>query len=356
MKINFKKILDMLEPVPASEKIFFANRLRVMIKAGISITEAITTLATETHHKKFKKILTEIEQSVEKGEQLVIALDKYPGVFSNFFRSMIRIGEVSGTLEKNLQELSNQMHKDRNLLLKIRGALTYPVIILIATIIIVVGMFIYVIPSLISVFESFNANLPLATRVLIAVSKLLTNYGLIVAILALAVIIILAWFFRTKGKPFWHNLLLHLLIIGPIVKKVNLARFSRTLSALLATDIPVVQGLEVTSEVLGNVHYRYSITRAAEEIKKGVPISEVLKQKPKLFPPMITTMIAVGEKSGTTDDMLKEVAEFYEADVDQITKNLSQVIEPLLILFLGAVVGGIALAIISPIYSLSQQI
>jgi type IV pilus assembly protein PilC len=355
MKLDFGKILDSLQPIPTTEKIFFADRLRVMIKAGISLSQALQTLAEESRNQRFKKILNEVRGAVEKGEQFSAGLEKYPKIFGSFFRNMIKVGEVAGTMEKNLEELSVQMKKDHALLSKIRGAMTYPIIVLTATIFILIGLFTYVMPNMISIFETFGTTLPLPTRILITVTKVVKNYGLVVAAALAVIVSILVWFFHTKGKNFWHSVLMRFPIIGSIMKKVNLARFARTLSALMATDIPVVQSLEVTADVLGNVHYKIVALKAGEEIKKGVPISEVLKQHAKLFPPLITTMIAVGEKSGTTDNMLREVAEFYEEDVDQITTNLSTTIEPLLMLFLGVVVGGIALSVISPIYSLTEQ-
>lgn len=355
MTLGLNKILEFLQPVSATEKMFFADRLRVMVKAGISIPVALETLANESKNKQFGRILNEVRKALESGEQFSGALEKYPRVFSGFFRNMIRVGEVSGTLEANLAELSNQMHKDNELTSKIRGAMTYPIVVLGAAVLIIVGIFTFVIPNIVSVFETLEAKLPLSTQLVITISKSLTSYGPLVAILFLAVIAVLVWFFKNKGQKIWHGLILNFLIIGPIAKKVNLARFARTLGALLSTDIPIIQGLEVTADVLGNVYYRQVALEAAGEIKKGVAASEILKKHPKLFPPLITTMIAVGEKSGATDQMLREVAEFFENDVDQITKNLSTIIEPLLILVLGLVIGGIAIAVISPIYTLTQQ-
>jgi len=276
-------------------------------------------------------------------------------IFSGFFINMIRVGEIAGALEQNLKELSLQMHKDHALVSKIRGAMTYPIVVLLAAVFIITGIFTYVIPTLVAVFETLGGKLPLPTRVVIAISKIITGYGPLTVLGLVLIAGFLVWFVRTKGQRLWHAVLLNFLIIGPVAKKVNLARFSRTLGALLSTDIPVIKGLEVTADVLGNVHYKTIVRQVSEEIKKGVAISEVLKKYPKLFPPLITTMIAVGEKSGTTDDMLREVAEFYEDDVDQITKNLATIIEPLLILFLGLIIGGIAISIITPIYSLTQQ-
>ena len=200
-------------------------------------------------------------------------------------------------------------------------------------------------------------QLPLATRILIAISKALTNYGALVALAFLILVVALFIFSRTKkGKLFNHFLFLRLWILGPIVHKINLARFSRTLSSLLKTDIPVIKSFEITSTILNNVYYKNACQNTAEELAKGVAINMILKKTPDLFPPLVTQMVLVGEKSGTTDELLAELAGFYEDEVSDITKNLSSIIEPILIVFLGGVVALIAFAVISPIYTLTQNI
>lgn len=270
---------------------------------------------------------------------------------------MVKVGEVSGNLEQNLEQLSLQMKKDHDLMSKIRGAMIYPAVILAATVGIVILMFVYVIPSVMSIFEDMKIQLPLATRILIAISKTLTDYGALVALGALLAAVALFILARTeKGKKINHFLLLRLWILGPIVHKVNLARFSRTLSSLLKTDIPVTQSFEITATILGNIYYRRACENVAEELAKGAAINSILRKTPNLFPPLVTQMILVGEKSGTLDELLGELAVFYEDEVSDITKNLSSIIEPILIVFLGGVVALIALAIISPIYTLTQNI
>ena len=351
------KILSSISTVPSSEKVFFAENFRVMVKAGLSVSEALETLALQTKNKKFAMILTEIKEGVEEGNGLAAILAKHPKVFPEYFVNMIRVGEVSGTLEKNLEELSNQMKKDHDLTSKIRGAMIYPMVIVLATAGIGILMFVYVIPNVLSIFEELNLKLPLATRILIAASKFMTNYGILLLIFTIAAIAGIIIFARTaKGKKIFHFLLLRAWILGPIAKKVNLARFARTISSLLKTDIPVVESFKIASTVLGNVYYKNACINASEKLAKGVNINEVLMEYPSLFPPLITQMVSVGEKSGTLDELLAELATFYEEEVSDITKNLSSIIEPILIVFLGGVVGLIAFAVISPIYTLSEGI
>lgn len=343
--------------VPLTEKLFFIEHLKVLVKAGLSISDSLKTLAEQTENKRFKQILSEIKNGIEKGDTLAKNIAKFPRVFPKIFVSMTEAGEISGTLEENLNQLAIQMKKEHTLRVRIRSALTYPVVVLIATAGIVTVLLTYVVPRIVSVFSEMEAELPLPTRILIAVDDFILEHYIItlsgIFIFVVGFILII----RTPaGKSVLHKIFLNLPILAPIVRKVNLARFSRTLSSLLKTDIPVVQSFETTADVLANVHYKKIVLDAAEKLKKGSLISESLEGHKKLFPPIVTQMISTGEKSGNLDDLLGELAVFYEEQVDETVKSLSSIIEPLLILFLGIVVGGIALAIIAPMYSLSEQL
>jgi len=352
----WKKITS-IGTVPLSEKMFFAENFRVMVKAGLSISEAIETLAMQTKNKKFKEVLLKIEDGVVKGNPLASMLQKFPKIFPAYFINMIAVGEKSGRLEENLEQLAIQMKKDHDIRSKVRGAMIYPSVIIAATTGITVLMFVYVIPNVLSIFEELTLELPLSTRILIAVSKFFTNNGIFAAIgIAILIAGLVAIAKTKKGKHFFHNIILHLWIIGPIAKKVNLARFSRTLSSLLKTDIPVIESFKITATVLSNSYYKEACIEASEKLAKGEQINQALKLYPFLFPPLVSQMVSVGEKSGTTEVLLGELAEFYESQVTEVTKNLSSIIEPILIVFLGGVVGLIAFAVISPIYSLSGSI
>lgn len=346
-----------LTGVKLTQKIFFTENLRVMIKAGLSLTEALRTLALQTESKAFRAIIETLKAEVEKGRSLSQALGAFPNVFPPIFVNMVSAGEISGTLEKTLEQLTTQMRKDYELISKIKSAMTYPAVIVAATVVIVTGMIVFVIPQILSIFEEIGAEeLPLPTRMLIAVTDFVTNYWYLAILGAVGLVSGFLWFIRTEvGKALWHKILLNLWIIGPIVKKVNLARFTRTLSSLMRTDIPIVQALQISGEIVRNVYYRDACAAMAEAVKKGEAVSQILDRYPKLFPPLIVQMTAVGERAGTVDSMLEEIAEFYEKQVDQIMESLSSIIEPILILFLGVAVGGIALAIITPIYSLTTK-
>ena len=357
-KITFvQKLNTFFLRISLPEKIFFTENLRVMIKAGLSLTEALRTLSMQTDSKGFKAVIIEVQLDVEHGLTLAQSLAKHPKIFEAIFINMISAGEVSGTLEKTLEQLTQQMKKDFELMSKVKGALMYPAVILSATTLIGIGMMIFVIPQILSIFDEIGRDsLPLPTKILIAVSDFVQHDTLLLIIILAACISGFMWGISTKpGRYIWHKFLVSAPVVGPIVKKVNLARFTRTLSSLLRTDIPIVQALQITSDILRNVYYHDVMLSAAEALKKGEQISTVLGKSPKLFPPLVVQMIAVGERAGTVDAMLEEIADFYEAQVSQTMGNMASIIEPLLILFLGGAVGGIALAVITPIYALTTK-
>ncbi|MEK7546240.1 MAG: type II secretion system F family protein [Patescibacteria group bacterium] len=339
------------------QKIFFAENLRVMVKAGLSLTEALRTLALQTEQKGFKAVIMELNADVEKGTSLSLALAKHERLFEPIFVNMIAAGEVSGTLEKTLEQLTMQMRKDYDLISKVKGAMTYPIVVLSATVLIGIGMMIFVVPQILSIFEEIGTDeLPLPTKILIFFSDSLKAYWPFLIVGAGGLVASFLWVIKTPiGKSVWHKILLKSPVVGPIIMKINLARFARTLSSLLRTDVPIVQGLNITSDIVRNVYYHDACLAMAEAVKKGEPISQVLERNAKIFPPLVIQMTAVGERAGTVDEMLQEIAEFYEKQVDQIMGSLSSIIEPILILVLGGAVGGIALAIITPIYSLTTK-
>ncbi len=343
--------------VKTLEKVFFAQNLQVMVKAGLSVSIALKTLAEQTTNKAFKNLLLDIHQNVDRGNPLSDALAAYPKVFPELFVNMVRAGEKSGKLEDVLLHLANQMRKQHQLVSKVRGALTYPIIVVMAMIGIAVAMIVFVIPKITAIFQEVNATLPLPTRMLIGLSDFVINNGLWVTLGTIAAIVLFIRVIHTRSGRFaWHGLLLRLPIISPILHKINLAKFARTFSSLLKTDIPIVQAFQITATTLGNTHYRRAIETAAERVKKGVQVHTIIGEYSHLFPPLVVQMVAVGEETGTIDTILEELALFYEDDVDRTMANLSTILEPILILILGAGVGGLAVSIILPIYSLTQAV
>jgi len=353
-KIN-NKFID-LSGVPASEKIFFTQNLMVMIKAGISLSQALTTLWQQTTNKKMQKILADVQDKVEKGKTLAESLQPYIKIFGELYINMMKAGETAGQLEQVLKQLTLQMKKDHHLVSKVRGALVYPVIVIAAMIIIMIIMFVFVIPQITAIFKEVEAELPLPTKILIGVSDFVLNNGILVSLSAIVLIGGFIRFIRSKkGKIIWHKFILKLPIISPILKKVSLARFSRTTSSLLKTDIPITENFLITAKVLGNTSYQILLNSAAEDLKRGVNIHTTLQSRTDLFPPIVIQMISVGEETGSLDNILEQLAIFYEEEVDQTMNNLTATLEPILMLLLGLGVGSIAVAVIMPMYSLTQQ-
>jgi type IV pilus assembly protein PilC len=343
--------------VPLKERLFFVQHLGVMLKAGISLSIALKTLAKQTTNKFFQTLLNDIADKVEKGESFADALRPYDKVFGELFVSMIEAGELSGKLESVLGELFLQMKKEHKLISKVKGALTYPAVIIMAMLGIGTFMMVVVVPQITAMFTELDTELPLATKILIGVSSTIANNGLISLLILIATVIAFIQTIKTeKGKYFFQTILLNTPIIGPIVKKINLARFSRNISSLLKTDIMIIKTFQITASVLGNLHYRRALLEMSQKIKKGGKLSEVINSYPKLFTPVVAQMVAIGEETGELDNILVELAEFYEEEVDQIMENLPSIIEPLLILFLGLGVGGVAVAIIMPMYAITTAI
>jgi type IV pilus assembly protein PilC len=351
---RFASLFQRVSPV---QKIFFTQNLSIMVKTGFPLSQALKTLALQSGNKTLRNIISALSSDVESGITLSRALAKYPHVFSELFINMIAAGEQSGKLDETLQRLTLQMRKDHALLSKVRGALTYPVIVVIAMFGIGIGMTVFIIPKLLDLFEQENATLPVATKVLIAISNFLITQGVFAAVGFLGIIVVLARIFKTeRGRYSLHKVILKLPVAGPIVRKINLARFMRTLASLLQTDIPIIQSLQIIAKTLGNALFREAMLTAADDLKRGTAIVKSLERFPKLFPPMITQMLSVGEQSGTLDEVSGEIAVFYEEEIDQTMSTLSTVIEPILMLVLGVGVALMAIAIIMPIYSLTQQI
>lgn len=343
--------------VPLKERLFFVQHLGVMLKSGISLSIALKTLAKQTKNKYFIKILNDISEKVEKGTSFSDSLRQYEKIFTQMFISMIEAGEASGKLEDVLAQLYIQMKKEHTLISKVKGALTYPAVIIVAMFGIGTFMIIVVVPKITEMFEDLNTELPLPTKILIAVSDAIVNNGLLVGIGFVLFVFGFIKIIKTeKGRYYFQKILLISPIIGPIIKKINLARFSRNISSLLKTDIMIIESFQITAKVLGNVHYRKLLNEMAQKIKKGGKLSEVIEINPSLFPPIVTQMVAIGEETGELDNILEELAEFYEEEVNQIMENLPSIIEPILILVLGLGVGGVAVSIIMPMYSITTAI
>jgi type IV pilus assembly protein PilC len=356
-KAASKDLFKNIAFVSLAEKINFIQNLSVMLKAGISISRCLQILVKQTKNKKFQAILTDVYNQVEEGKSLSEALEKHSSIFPSIIISMIKVGELSGNLDKSLEYLSIQLQREADLKSKTRGAMMYPSVIISAMLLIGILMSIFVLPSLTSVFKQFGGNLPISTRIVIAFADFMSGHAVLVIVGIVGIIVGAVAFLRTyAGQRMFNVFTLHFFIINTIVKKINLARFARILSSLLKSGIPIVQALDVASSSLGNILYRELVSQAAQDVKLGKPIAAALGKNDALFPVLVTQMIEVGEESGTIQEILEQLAMHYEEEVDTTLKNLSSIIEPLLLLIIGGVVGLLALALISPIYSISESI
>ncbi len=348
-----------LTRIPFMQKIFFIEHLKTMIHAGLSLVESLDVLSREIENKKLRKIIMEIKMGVEKGKQLSDVLAEHPDAFPSIYVKMIAAGEIAGKLEESLEQVVVQMQKSQELSSTIRGAMIYPAVIIVAMGGIGIMMVTVVLPKLMTLFEEFNAELPLSTRILIAITNFMSNPINFMIILFITTALIVAFIISLKKLPnfkkFVHAANLRMPIIGAVIKKVNLARFSLTLSSLLKSTIPIVDATQITADTCGNVLYQEALREAAEKIKTGAPLSEILGQHHKLFPPMVTEMVMVGERSGEIDQLLIELANFYGTEVDKTMKNFATIIEPVIILALGLAVAGMAVAVIMPMYTLVQS-
>lgn len=343
--------------VAMSDKIMFAKNLGVMISAGLPVTRALEILSRQTKNQSFKKALFSLANDVKKGDSLSDAMKKFPKIFSRLFVAMVKTGEESGNLSESLKLSGQQMENDHILMKRVKGAMMYPAIILAAMVMIGVFMFIYVVPTLVSTFKEMKMDLPFSTQAIIFVSDAMTSNLILFAGVFAVAIMAFVWFFHSEaGKRMVSNVFLRTPMISPVVKKINSARTSRTLASLISSGVNVVEALNITKEVLQNFRYKAVLEKAAEDVQKGTPISVSFKNASNLYPVMLGEMIAVGEETGKISEMMEKIASFYEQEVAEATKSMSTIIEPILMIFIGAAVGFFAISMIKPMYSMMNGI
>ncbi len=346
-----------LGSVKMRDKIVFASNLSAMVSAGLSLSRALSVMARQTANKKFKAVIEGLEELLAKGDSLASALGVYPDIFPPVFTAMVSAGEESGKLPQSLQVVADQLMKSYDLRRKVRGAMIYPAIIIVVIIAIGILMMIFLVPNLTAIFKELNAELPLSTRIVIGVSDFLSQHTFIFLGGLLAFIIGVIYFFKSsRGKLTLDYLTTHLPLIKPIVFKVNSAVTMRTLSSLISSGVGMVEALSITGRVIQNHYYNDILAEGGAAVAKGKPLSAVFKLHEKLYPVLVGEMVEVGEETGKLSELLLKGALFYEEEVSQATKNLSTVIEPVLMVFIGIAVGFFAISMIGPIYSLSEAL
>jgi type IV pilus assembly protein PilC len=342
-----------LKGISLSDKMIFSRNLGVMISAGLPLTRALEILSRQTKNQKFKKILLALMGSIQKGTSLSEAMKNYPKVFSSLFIAMVKVGEGSGQLSESLKLIAEQLERDYNLTKKIKGAMIYPAIIIIAMIVVGILMLIYVVPTLVSTFKELNVELPMSTQIIIFISDFFVSHTILAIISFLVLLLIILWFMRTeKGKRIFGNVLLRMPLFSPVVKKINSARTSRTLASLIAAGVNIIEALSITKDVLQNYRYKQVLEDAKVDVQKGAPISESFKKASNLYPILVGEMVAVGEETGKLSEMLNRLAVFYEEEVAEATKDMTTVIEPVLMIIIGVIVGFFAISMIKPMYSM----
>ncbi|MFO8192707.1 MAG: type II secretion system F family protein [Bacillota bacterium] len=333
----------------------FSRQLAAMLNAGIPLTRALHTLSRQVENKTLSGALTEISRNVEGGSSLSESLKAYPHIFSELYVNMVNAGESGGSLELSLNRLSNQLQKSKELQDNIKSAMFYPVVVLGFAVIILFGMLFFLVPIFMGFFPE-GAELPVPTMMIIALSNLARNYWFIVfPLLILLFFLASAYVKSKKGKERIDRLTYNMPLFGPLIQKTAVANFARTFSTMLSTGIPVVQALDASGKASGNTLVIEAASIAGEKIQEGSSVAEPLEES-GVFPPMVTHMISVGEETGEIPEMMDKVAEFFEEEVATITKGLTSLIEPLMLVVIGVLVGGMLIALYLPIFTVITQI
>jgi type IV pilus assembly protein PilC len=351
------KFMDRFQSVPLKEKMVFARNLSIMVASGLTVSRALNNLAVQTENKVFKKILLDIYEEVQSGKSLSESLAKYVNIFGELFVNMVRVGETAGNLDEVLKIVAVQLEKEHDLTSKVRGAMIYPGVILTVMLIIGYIMLTFVLPKLLGVFKDMGTQLPPMTQFIVNLSDILAKNGPLSALFIVMFIFFMQWFLRQdSGKKALSWASIKFPLFSSLVKQMNCARFARIYSSLLRSGVGSVEALKIISRTLTNYYYQKVLLDSVEDIQKGVSLSKVLSDHPDIFPVLVSQIVQVGEETGKTEVVLLQLAEFYEYEVDQITKNLSAVIEPVLMVFIGGAVGFFAVAMLQPMYSMMDSV
>jgi general secretion pathway protein F len=352
-EIDLKKYF---ERVTVADVALVTRQLATLLRSGITLIDALTAIVEQLDNEKFKRIFGAIKTGVNEGSSLADAMAEHPATFDELYISMVRAGEASGALDKVLVRLADFTEAQAKLKSKIMGALLYPLIMLGVGSVIMVVLFVVVIPRITKIFQQVKADLPPQTRLLIFVADVIRNYWwLLVPLVAGSIFYFFRWKKSKKGRPKWDRFTLRVPVLGPVVRLVAIARFSRTLATLLRSGVPVLTALDITKDVLNNLRLAEVVTEAREAIREGESISTPLR-KSKEFPPIVVHMVATGEKSGQLEEMLEHVADNYDFQVDQKVERLTTLIEPIMIVGMGGAVAFIVFSILMPILQLSQHV
>ncbi len=351
-KLTLKQKLDRLGArVPLVEKMIFTRHLSLMIRTGFSLPQALSALKEQTKSAYFKDVIEQLGHDIAKGQLFSEALAKFPKVFSHLFTNMIKVGEASGNLEEVLNLLAEQLRKEHELKSRVKGAFMYPAVIFVAMTGVGIFMIVFIIPKLTVTLKSLNVPLPFSTQLIITVSDFLASHVILFfASLAIFIFGLVSWARSVRGHRVICWLLLNLPIVKDITGQINTARIARTFGSLLASGVSLVESLDITAATLENPYYQTALKNVAARIPKGEKLEKNFALYPKLFPPLITQMIGVGEETGSLTEILRNLAEFYEQEVDNATKNLGSILEPVLLIIIGSAVGFFVVSMLMPMF------
>ena len=354
----FKKLNSInIGGVKEMDKILFARNLSAMLEAGLPLSRALSVIEKQAKKGKFKEVIQDISAEVAIGTSFSDTLAKHEKVFPSLFVAMVSAGEESGSLTQALAQVADQSENSYKLKKKVKGAMMYPGVIISAMILIGILMMIYVVPTLTQVFKDMAVDLPGSTKIVIFISDNLKAYALWVFLaMGIAIVGFLSWIKTPRGGLIFMWVVMRLPVIGFIVREVNVARIATTFGSLLGTGVEITRSLEITEAVVQNPYYKAVMVEAREQVQKGSPISGVLAKYEFLFPPLMTEMAAVGEETGKVSELFIRVGGFFAEDVEQKTKNISTIIEPVLMIIIGVAVGFFAISMLTPMYSLTSSI
>jgi type IV pilus assembly protein PilC len=352
----FEDVAFLQPAVKEQDVIVFARQFSTMIDAGLPIIQCLDILQAQQENKTFKKMLKEIKESVESGQTLAEALKKYPNQFDSLFVNMVAAGEAGGILDVILRRLAAYMEKAAKLKAQVKGAMTYPAVTIIIAIIVVAVILVFVIPVFEEMFADFGKALPAPTQVVIGMSRFVKGNILWIIIGLVLFIIAFRQFYKTeRGRALVDDLMLKTPVIGVLIRKSAVARFTRTMGTMLASGVAILEALEIVARTAGNKTIEKAVYRVRSGIAEGQTIADPLAET-NVFPPMVCQMIAVGESTGAIDAMMEKIADFYEDEVDQAVDNLTSLIEPFMLVFLGVTIGGLVVAMYLPIFKMAGAI
>lgn len=349
-------ILSFTSHMSLKERLMFCEEMSTLVNSGVPLSQSINIIK-EQSKGTMRKVTESLLSEIEGGQTLAGALEKESKYFSPVFINMVKSGEASGTLDKTLNELAIQVEKDYELVSKIRGAMTYPVVIVVAMVGAVIFMMVKVVPAITGFFDEMGAKLPMPTKILIATSKIIVNYGIYIGIAIAAAIFGIHMLFK-KVEPLrraQHKITLKTPVVGGISRKFNIARITRTLGSLLGSGVSILESLQIVSLSTKNIIFQEEVLKIQEKVKNGGTLASAMKESP-VFPVMVSQMIDVGEETGNLDKMLIKIAENYERRIDAFTKNISSIIEPIIMLVVGGAIGFVIVSIIMPIYKMTQTL